>query len=512
MRVRRLANKTGFPGERWDRESGSWVGGKGALKGVPHYPYRLPELNAADPDEPVFIAEGEKDAENVAALELIATTNAGGAGKWTSDLNKWFAGRHVILLADNDEAGRMHVAKIATMLDGIVSDIVTVHFPELPTGGDVSDWLEQGYGKAELLERVKAERANPSERDRLIYVTACDEEMEAIEWFWKDRIARGKLNLLGGLPDVGKGNIAAFLTAAATANVPLPFDEGFVPQGNVIWFNAEDGRRDTIIPRLKAAGADLSKVKLVTKARVAGKDQTFSLTTDLPLLRDLIVSIGNVVQVILDPVGSYFGVGKVNTARGTDVRAVLEPVTGLAEEHRVTILGIIHFNKKDDVKNALLRIADSIAFVAAPRSVYAALPDPEDPNACLFVKVKNNLTRRNIPGLRYTFEAPRVGFDKRLKEDICASRVIWLSKVDMSANDIMAAAGGESGQAKREAREFLEDMLSAGPMPADDVIAAAKQNGIAERTLKRAKKELGIKSEKTNAGWAWALDKSKDAN
>jgi putative DNA primase/helicase len=71
----------------------------------------------------------------------------------------------------------------------------------------------------------------------------------------------------------------------------------------------------------------------------------------------------------------------------------------------------------------------------------------------------------------------------------------------------MTAAGGHT--ARREAKEFLLQRLEAGPVKADDVIDEAKQEGIAERTLKRAKKELGIKSRKTPArfdgAWTWEL-------
>ena len=505
-RVKRTANKQ-FPQERWNKASGSWIGGKGALKGVPHYPYRLPELNAADPDESVFVCEGEKDAENVAALGLIATTNDGAAGKWMPELNKWFAGRRVVLLADNDEPGRMHVAKVAAMLAEIAAEIVTVHFPELPVGGDVSDWLDQGYGKAELFERVESAKANPSEKNKLVRVSASSVEMAAVDWFWQNRIARGKINLLGGLPDQGKGQLAAFLAAAATGNIPFPFGEGHAPQGNVIWFNAEDDRADTVVPRLKAAGADLSRIKLVTSARVDGQDRTFNLQSDLPLLRDTIREIGDTVLVILDPVGSYLGVGKVNPWRGNDVRAVLAPLKELVEELHTTAFGIVHFNKKDDVKSALLRIADSIAFTAVPRSVYAAITDPEDPKARLFLRVKNNVAEQDVPGLRYAFEVKTVGFDKAKNKEIRAPQVVWLSRAEMSANDAMAAASGESGYAKREAREFLEELLAAGPVLADEVIKAAKQNGISQRTLHRAKKELNVRSDKTDDGWVWVLPK-----
>jgi hypothetical protein len=99
LRVKRTSAKQ-FP--QYHRENGQWK--SGAPKG-PRIPYRLPELLAAKPDEPIFICEGEKDADNVAALGLVAATNSGGAGKWTADLNNWFIGKKTIyLLEDNDAA------------------------------------------------------------------------------------------------------------------------------------------------------------------------------------------------------------------------------------------------------------------------------------------------------------------------------------------------------------------------------------------------------------------------
>jgi hypothetical protein len=71
----------------------------------------------------------------------------------------------------------------------------------------------------------------------------------------------------------------------------------------------------------------------------------------------------------------------------------------------------------------------------------------------------------------------------------------------------MQAAGGHT--AKREAREFLLEQLEAGPRKAEDIIDQAKQEGIAKRTLDRAKKDLGIKSRKTpsrfDGEWYWEL-------
>ena len=352
-----------------------------------------------------------------------------------------------------------------------------------------------------------AETITENADDALCTISAEEVEMCGVEWLWPDRFALGKIGLIAGLPDMGKGQIAAFIAGAVTAAIELPCDEGTAPQGGVIWFNAEDDARDTVKPRLIAAGADLKHVHFVNSARIDGEDKSFSLVTDLHLLRKKIKQIGNVVLVIIDPVSAYLGIGKVDGRSATDVRGVLTPLKELAEELHVAVIGIAHFNKKDDVKSALLRVSDSIAYVAAARHVYAVLDDPEDKNMKLFVKAKNNLAP-DKKALRYGMSVKVVGHDERLGVDIKAPFIVWHPQhVEITANEAMAAAGGHT--AKREAKEFLLAQLEVGPMKQTDLLEEAKQEGIAEKTLRRAKKELGFKSSKekgkTDGDWFWEL-------
>lgn len=88
---------------------GGWIWKVG---GVTKVPYRLPDILNSSKDTPIFIVEGEKDADRLASLGLVATTNVGGAGKWTRKLNKYFAGRKVVIIPDNDKAGRDHAHKV----------------------------------------------------------------------------------------------------------------------------------------------------------------------------------------------------------------------------------------------------------------------------------------------------------------------------------------------------------------------------------------------------------------
>lgn len=127
-----------------------------SVKGVRQVPYRLPDLIAAPADTAVYIPEGEKDADNLRRLGLVATCNAGGAGKWHADLSRHLEGRPVVILPDNDQAGTSHARALVDQLHGVASSLKVVHLPDLPEKGDVSDWLGRG-GTAEDLIRLARE-------------------------------------------------------------------------------------------------------------------------------------------------------------------------------------------------------------------------------------------------------------------------------------------------------------------------------------------------------------------
>jgi putative DNA primase/helicase len=133
--------------------TGGWIWG---MKGVDLVPYRLPELLTAPGAEPVFIPEGEKDVDRLRALGLVATCNPGGAGKWKPTFAAWLRGRDVIVLPDNDDAGRDHAAGVVRMLAKAAVRLRIVELPNLPHKGDVSDWLAAGGTREELLRLAGA--------------------------------------------------------------------------------------------------------------------------------------------------------------------------------------------------------------------------------------------------------------------------------------------------------------------------------------------------------------------
>jgi AAA domain len=143
-----------------------WTTGKGCMDGVERILYRLPELLAADPTEPVFICEGEKCTDAVRELGLVATCNSGGAGKFAkgggADYLEALRGRELVILTDSDlpdpkrhgrRKGHDHEQDVALKVKPIARCVKAFELPGVPAdGGDVFDWIKAGGSRDQLLE------------------------------------------------------------------------------------------------------------------------------------------------------------------------------------------------------------------------------------------------------------------------------------------------------------------------------------------------------------------------
>jgi len=196
------------------------------MDGVEALPYNLHHM-ITNPDAPVFIVEGEKAAQRLTKLGLVATTSHGGAKKWQPVLNQYFAGRNVVVLADNDDAGREHADIVIGNLFGVAGRIKRVELDGLPPKGDIVDWLDSGKGLEDLTAAVKAaptvaeapaveaEAVEP-EGDGLDYFEFVGADyirnMPPIEWAIGEGddgiITENGLTVLYGAPGAGKSFIA----------------------------------------------------------------------------------------------------------------------------------------------------------------------------------------------------------------------------------------------------------------------------------------------------------------
>jgi putative DNA primase/helicase len=487
-------------------------------------PYVTGALNPFDPElkgDQILWPEGEKDIDTLSKLNLPAFTFGGTGDGLPDGIESYLKDRHIVILADNDDAGRNHAEKKADLAHHAgATSIRIVHFPELPAKGDVSDYMANGGTRDSLLSRIDAasilprllgsNEQSPTDTERasgLIVQRASDIKPEPISWLWPERIAIGKLTLIVGDPGLGKSQLTAFLTAVVTTGDELPCREGRAEKGSVLIFSAEDDAADTIVPRLQAAGADLDRVHIVSAvATDDGKSRRmFHLEKDLAHLEAELIKMRDTRLVIIDPITAYLG--GVDTHRNSDVRGVLGLVADLAARHRVAVVAISHWNKTG-AGIAINRVTGSGAFVAAVRAAFMVAKDPDDDSDTrrLFVPIKNNLAPMG-GGLAFRLEQHLIG-------DIVASAITWENeKITQTADEILAAAHHDSEQQSvlDEATDWLKELLAEGPVDATQVCAQAAAAGLAWATVRRAKNRIGIKPQRRSQGsdgngkWIWAL-------
>jgi hypothetical protein len=230
-------------------------------------------------------------------------------------------------------------------------------------------------------------------------------------------------------------------------------------------------------------------------------NKAFSLQDDLPALALKLAELGEVAAVVIDPISAYLG--DTDSHKNAEVRGLLAPLSDLAARYCVSIIGVSHLSKAVG-SPALMRVSGSLAFVAAARAAYLVTPAPNDKTRRLLLPMKNNLGP-DTPGLAFTIEGATV---------MCAagpietSRVVWDAEpVHFTADEAIQSEATEAKctSAVEEVADWLQEVLIDGPRPADEVIKLAKAEGFAERTLRRARKRLGIKAMKREGGWFLSL-------
>ncbi len=222
---------------------------------------------------------------------------------------------------------------------------------------------------------------------------------------------------------------------------------------------------------------------------------------DIKRLEHAISEIGDVSLVVIDPVSAYLGNG--DSHNNAEVRALLAPLSDMASRQNVAIVLVSHLNKGGaGGGEALMRVTGSLAFVAAARAAFIVAKDPEDEERRLFIPAKNNIAK-DVGGLAFRIESATIG------TGIETSRVKWEpSPVNgLTADEILRQPDPEEKGARDEAKAFLTELLKDAPMSSKDVFTNARGAGVAERTLRRAAQELGVKKEKLGMveGWMWSL-------
>ncbi|MCI0701936.1 MAG: AAA family ATPase [Planctomycetia bacterium] len=311
---------------------------------------------------------------------------------------------------------------------------------------------------------------------------------ESVRWLWEPYLPRGKLALLDGDPGVGKSLITIDLAARLSRASPLPTGSPSARPHVTLLLGAEDNSRDTVRPRAEAAGADLDRVSIVTAASSA----PIYFPQQIPDLEELI-RLHAADLVVIDPIMAFL---PPEVAANLDqcVRRGLNPLASLAERTDCAILLVRHLRKKDATR-AVHRGQGSMGIIAAARTGLLAARHPADPTLGVLA-----VTKTNVGG-----SPASIGY--RLKSDAAGRAVVeWTGVAELSADGLGQPLAAELPMRER-AVAWLCEQLANGPRKATELFVAAGEAGIPERTLKRAKQELGTKSHKVQSGdravWYW---------
>jgi len=354
--------------------------------------------------------------------------------------------------------------------------------------------LTNGLLPAEAMEQLAALEARAAEGagDGVRTVTFDGVKTERVRWLWEGRIPLGMLTLLVGDPGLGKSLLTAQLA-------------GWVSKasGDVLLLSAEDHKAATIRPRLEAVGADLARVHAL-EVRREGIDEGIALPDDGAELQR-IAEAKRARLVVVDPLMAHLP-ESVNSWRDQSVRRALAPLHRLAEDLQCAVVIVAHLNKAKGA-DATHRTGGSIAIPAAVRSALLLARDPEDPEPETGAQRVLAHFKCNVAPLADTLAAaietaPVEGGHE-------APRIEIVGTSTASAADLLDAPTDEGRTERDDAIDFLEAELAEGPRPSKEVKDAARAAHIADRTLSRAKADLGVLSTKDglNGGWRWRLPK-----
>jgi AAA domain len=336
---------------------------------------------------------------------------------------------------------------------------------------------DEGAGPEDEEPTDEPEAKPKREGDALSLVCMADVEPEEVEFLWRPYIPISKLTNIEGDPEGGKSTLSLQIAAAVSKGGMLHKQK--MVKGKVLLLSAEDGLADTVRPRLDRAGADCKNVIALDKHFAFDKEG----------LRFLDWAIGEVGPdlVVIDPIVAYTG-DKVDMYRANHVRKMMKGLADLAEAHGCAIVIVRHF-KKSNGGRALHQGAGSIDFTAAPRSVLIIAADPEEPNKRVMAHSKCNIAKKG-PSLTFTIED---------------GGLVWGEESDRTADDLMVEHD-EEAKARRsdtaQAKDICRAVLARGDwVPSAVLIARAAEDGISERSLRRARSQLGVEVEQRADGW-----------
>lgn len=344
-----------YPGKRFTQRkpdgTGGWIYKTQDLKMVL---YRMPEVLTA---KQVIICEGEKDADNLSAVakgshpHLAVTTCPRGAGKWQDQFSVYLAGKQVLILPDNDDAGRQHAAAVAVSAYRYAQGVKILALSGLPEKGDVSNYLEV-HTAADLIAEAKAVAWwKPPEAASSLFMSVTqfvEKATDGVDWIMEGVIQRGANGMLIARPKAGKSFAVLDLALALASG--QRWLEFYIPKRvKTALVSREDHYGLTQQRQIKMARhRGLGSSELDGWLYINAKGLKPKIMLDYP--EDITVLIADLKRyktelLILDVMRVLHGAEENDN---TEMQKVIDVLNHIQAETGASICLIHHDNKRDD--------------------------------------------------------------------------------------------------------------------------------------------------------------------
>jgi putative DNA primase/helicase len=332
---------------------------------------------------------------------------------------------------------------------------------------------------------------------------------KAITWLWPGWLPAGKLTILAGAAGTGKTTLALALAGVITGGGRWPDNTPSRGKGNVLIWSSEDVADDTLVPRLIASGADLTRCHFIEGISQNGESMPFDPSQDIVELHRAADAMGGVSLLLIDPIVSAVA-GDMH--RANDVRRSLQAVVDFAEAHDCAVIGITHFAKGGAGKSPQDRVIGSQAFGALARMVLVTAKEENSARRVL-ARAKSNIAPDD-GGVAYSLDLVT------LAGGIETTHAVWDGVIEGTAREILGDVEIDETDGDGEARDDLRRMLidtlkdAGGTMPTKALQGEVRDAGHSWDAAKRLKKDLGIDSVKLSMGgpWVWRLPISPEGS
>ncbi len=274
------------------------------------------------------------------------------------------------------------------------------------------------------------------------------------------------------------------ISALLSKGEKLPFDDEEKEKMTIIYQTTEDDADDTVVLRFNSAGGNGQNLIFIKEDK---RTLTFGADRILQAIKQF-----NAKLLILDPMSSYIG-DECSLNNANETRAEFNHLISVAKETGCAIVIIAHMNKAKDI-NPLYRTNGSIDIAGAVRSILAITKtnNIENLSERYMVQVKSNL-------------AP---MGKAILFEVAEKGVNFIDEVELTAEEAFSSLLpkiGRPNEKEESAKKYILNMLKNGKMLASECEEKLRLAGFKKSTIKKAKKNLGVQSEKGGFIWYWSL-------